>query len=97
MDCELEKPPFSYSQEYYTVDMLTCQHYIGDMSKKTSYKAPSREGKKHLGVHVDPELHQAIKVLAVKEGRSVQSLMVEAMCDVLTKYDVSCPVEPDKE
>ena len=77
--------------------MLTCQHYIEDMSKKISYTAPSREGTKHLGVHINPDLHKAIKELAVKEGISVQSLMVEAMCDVLAKYGVSCPVEPDKD
>ena len=49
-----------------------------------------------LATRIDKELHQTIKELAVKERTSVQSLVVEALCDLLKKRGVPCPVDRDK-
>ena len=47
---------------------------------------PSRVGRSQLGVYVHPQLAKSIKLLSVKQGRTVQAVMIEALNDVLRKH-----------
>lgn len=46
----------------------------------------SREGKKTVIAYLDPVAVQELKILAVRQGKTQQDLIVEAINDVLVKY-----------
>ena len=54
---------------------------------------PSREGKKQIGVHVDPVVKHALVLLAAEEGSTVQSLMEEALSLLFAAHGKECPVD----
>lgn len=47
---------------------------------------PSRQGKKALTGFFDPSVSREIKQLALNEGKTVQSLLAEAVNDLFVKY-----------
>jgi hypothetical protein len=47
----------------------------------------SRDGKKAITGRFDPPVARAVAVLAVKEDRTVEDLMREAVGDLLAKYN----------
>src|SRR5215212_7746937 len=48
-------------------------------------RPPSRQGKRVISVYVEPEAAMQLGILAIKEGTSVQALMVEAVNDFFAK------------
>ena len=48
-----------------------------------SYIAPSRQGKTLVGAHLDPETKMQLKVIAAKENTSIQSLLEEAINNLI--------------
>ena len=54
---------------------------------------PSREGKRQIGVHVDPAVKHALVLLAAEEGSTVQSLMEEALTLLFAAHGKECPVD----
>lgn len=46
---------------------------------QAGYRAPSREGKRALQVHVDPATRAVLKGLCAEQDRSVQDLLSEAI------------------
>jgi predicted transcriptional regulator len=46
---------------------------------------------KTFGVRLPPELAKAIRVLAAKNEKKVQDIMMEALQDVLVKYGEKAP------
>ena len=61
------------------VDVL--EHHRAGTSK-------SRVGKKQIQGFFDPAYRQTIKMLAAREGRTVEMLLQEAMHDLFTKYQI---------
>ncbi len=61
------------------VDVL--EHHRAGTSK-------SRTGKKQIQGFFDPAYRQTIKMLAAREGRTVEMLLQEAMHDLFTKYQI---------
>lgn len=53
-------------------------------------EAPRRQrdrvGKRTIAAHFDPAIGRAVAILAAKEGRTMASLLTEAVEDVLQKY-----------
>jgi hypothetical protein len=55
--------------------------------------SPSREGKRQIGVYVDPSVKQALVLLAVEKGSTVQSLLEEALTLLFAAHGKECPVD----
>ena len=55
---------------------------------RQSYLPPSRMGLKAITAHVPPEWSVALKVHGAKTGRSLQSLVEEALTDLAGKLDI---------
>lgn len=47
---------------------------------------PSRIGKTQLSGYFDPAIIKELKMLSVQTGASIQSLLTEAIIDLLAKY-----------
>lgn len=56
-------------------------------------KAPSREGKFHIGGYFVPGMKSAVKELAAKELTTVQSLVAEALELLLADRGMGLPVD----
>lgn len=57
---------------------------------------PSREGKKQLGVHVDPSVKEEMRVLAFEQNTTVQYLMEEALVLLFEKYGKKSSIQLEK-
>ena len=53
----------------------------------SGYRAKTREGMKRLTVVVAPEEHRRVKRLSADTGRSIESLMREALSNLLTNHN----------
>jgi len=58
-------------------------------SPRIATKGKSREGRQFIAAHVVSEAAKQFKLLAVQQGRTTQSLLVEAINDLFTKYGLS--------
>lgn len=54
----------------------------------TSYTAPSRTGKTNLTAYLSPDYKRNMRLIQAKTGRSLQTLIAEALNDLFAKYDV---------
>jgi hypothetical protein len=48
--------------------------------------APSRTGRQQLSGHFPPEVIKAMKLLAIHQGTTVQSLLAQALNDLFAKH-----------
>jgi hypothetical protein len=53
-----------------------------------SYTAPSRVGKTNLTAYLSPDYKRNMRLIQAKTGRSLQTLIAEALNDLFSKYDV---------
>ena len=60
-----------------------------DAAPPTAARANSRDGRKQIAGFFTPEMSLALHMLALRQGRSLQSLMAEAFDDVLRKHGES--------
>ncbi len=56
------------------------------MADDEKYRQPGREGQVSFTFWTSPELRNDVKRLAIDSGQSVQSLMEEAVRDLLAKH-----------
>ncbi|HUL01013.1 MAG TPA: ribbon-helix-helix domain-containing protein [Nitrospirota bacterium] len=61
------------------------------MVKTKESSSSSSSSWKTFGVRLPPELAKAIRVLAAKNEKKVQDIMMEALQDVLVKYGEKTP------
>lgn len=59
---------------------------VESLEGKTYIKPVSRQGKKAVGGHFDPEIAKQLKQLAIESERSVQDLLSEAIGDLFEKH-----------
>ena len=52
-------------------------------------KAKSRKGRQFIAAHVVPEAAKQFKLLSVQQDRTTQSMLIEAINDLFTKYGLS--------
>lgn len=53
----------------------------------SSTKPPSRQGKKGVLFHVDPEIAKRLKLLAVEQDTTIEALGIEALGLLFERYD----------
>ncbi len=61
------------------------------MNKTKTSTGASTVGWKGLGVRVPPELSKALRIVAAKNDKTMQDVLVEAIRDVLKKYGEKIP------
>jgi hypothetical protein len=54
----------------------------------TSYKAPSREGKIHLGAYLPAGFKSSLRLVQAQTGEDVQSLLAKALNDLFRAHKV---------
>lgn len=54
--------------------------------REPSSLPPSRQGKKAVSGHFDPEASRQLKQLAIETDSTVQTLLAEALNDLFTKH-----------
>ncbi len=52
-------------------------------------RAKSRKGRQFIAAHVVPEAAKQFKLLSVQQDRTTQSMLIEAINDLFTKYGLS--------
>lgn len=54
----------------------------------TGYKAPSREGKTHIGAYLHPDFKRSLLLVRAQTGKDVQSLIAQALNDLFRAHNV---------
>lgn len=54
----------------------------------TAYKAPSREGKTHIGAYLHPDFKRSLRLVQAQTGEDVQSLIAKALNDLFRAHNV---------
>ena len=54
----------------------------------TTYKAPSREGKTHIGAYLHPDFKRSLRLVQAQTGEDVQSLIAKALNDLFRAHNV---------
>jgi len=57
-------------------------------SSPGSYMAPSREGKTNITAYLPPDYKSSLRLIQARTGKSLQTLIAEALNDLFGKYDV---------
>jgi hypothetical protein len=63
-------------------------HEPGPTTAAASYTAPSRAGKTNLTAYLSHDYKSNMRLIQAKTGRSLQTLIAEALNDLFAKYDV---------
>ena len=58
-------------------------------SGRTSYVAPSREGKKAVSGYFDPGVSKQLKLICLEQDTNLQALLKEALNDLFVKHGKS--------
>ncbi len=53
-----------------------------------AYKAPSREGKIHIGAYLHPDFKRSLRLVQAQTGEDVQSLIATALNDLFRAHNV---------
>ena len=53
-----------------------------------AYKAPSREGKTHIGAYLHPDFKRSLRLVQAQTGEDVQSLIAKALNDLFRAHNV---------
>lgn len=51
-------------------------------------KAPSREGKAHIGAYLHPDFKRSLRLIQAQTGEDVQSLIAKALNDLFRAHNV---------
>jgi len=54
----------------------------------TSYKAPSREGKTHIGAYLHPDFKRSLRLVQAQTGEDVQELLARALNEIFRAHNV---------
>jgi len=52
------------------------------------YKAPSREGKIHIGAYLHPDFKRSLRLVQAQTGEDVQTLVVRALNNLFSTHNV---------
>ncbi len=53
-----------------------------------AYKAPSREGKIHIGAYLHPDFKRSLRLVQAQTGEDVQTLVVRALNNLFSTHNV---------
>lgn len=68
------------------------QNPVDVLEQQRAGTSKSRAGKKQIQGFFDPAYRQTIKMLAAREGRTVEILLQEAMQDLFVKYQIDLKI-----
>lgn len=71
-----------------TVAPATAQPPAVPANTATTYKAPSREGKTHIGAYLPPDFKRSLRLVQAQTGEDVQSLIAKALNDLFRAHNV---------
>jgi hypothetical protein len=54
-----------------------------------SYKAPSREGKTHIGAYLHPDFKRSLRLVQAQTGKDMQELIAQALNDLFRAHNVT--------
>jgi hypothetical protein len=57
-------------------------------SPARNYKAPSREGRTHIGAYLHPDFKRSLRLVQAQTGKDVQSLIAQALNDLFRAHNV---------
>lgn len=63
-------------------------HQPAPTTAAAHYTAPSRAGKTNLTAYLSQDYKRNMRLIQAKTGRSLQTLIAEALNDLFAKYDV---------
>src|SRR5271166_5933414 len=55
----------------------------------TAYKAPSREGKTHIGAYLHPDFKRSLRLVQAQTGKDMQALIAQALNDLFRDHNVT--------
>ena len=55
---------------------------------RSVYKAPSREGKIHIGAYLHPDFKRSLRLVQAQTGEDVQTLVVRALNNLFSTHNV---------
>jgi hypothetical protein len=55
---------------------------------RSTYKAPSREGKIHIGAYLHPNFKRSLRLVQAQTGEDVQTLVVRALNNLFSTHNV---------
>jgi len=70
-----------------SADKVLAQSDLSGSATESGYRAKTREGMKRLTVVVAPEEHRRVKRLSADTDRSIESLMREALSNLLANHN----------
>jgi hypothetical protein len=56
--------------------------------RAASYKAPSREGKTHIGAYLNPDFKRSMRLVQAQTGEDVQQLLARALNELFRAHNV---------
>ncbi len=56
--------------------------------RAASYKAPSREGKIHIGAYLHPDFKRSLRLVQAQTGEDVQQLVARALNELFRAHNV---------
>jgi hypothetical protein len=56
--------------------------------RPVSYKAPSREGKTHIGAYLNPDFKRSMRLVQAQTGEDVQQLLARALNELFRAHNV---------
>lgn len=57
-------------------------------TSRSPSKAPSREGKKHVGAYLNPDFQKSILLVRAQTGKDVQTILAQALNDLFRAHNV---------
>jgi hypothetical protein len=53
------------------------------------YKAPSRQGKTHIGAYLHPDFKRSLRMVQAQTGKDIQALIAQALNDLFRAHNVT--------
>ncbi len=54
----------------------------------TAYKAPSREGKAHIGAYLPPDFKRSLRLVQAQTGEDTQTIIARALNELFRAHNV---------
>jgi hypothetical protein len=59
-----------------------------DKTRPVSAKAPSREGKVHIGAYLHPDFKASLRLVQAQTGKDMQALIAQALNELFRAHNV---------
>ena len=56
-------------------------------AKPASFKAPSREGKIHIGAYLHPDFKKSLRLVQARTGKDLQALLADALNELFRTHN----------